>query len=102
MLVQEYFSDHEQGMHKLTPILSENKIDGLVNNASLFRQNHLLDASLTDWNTHFAVNLTIPFLLTQAYANSPVNHQGKIINMLDWRALRPGRDHFAYTISKAG
>ncbi|NMC47500.1 MAG: SDR family oxidoreductase [Chloroflexi bacterium] len=102
MLVQADFSDPEQGMHKLSPILSENKIDGLVNNASLFRQNHLLDASLTDWNTHFAVNLTIPFLLTQAYANSPVNHQGKIINMLDWRALRPGRDHFAYTISKAG
>ncbi|NMB60970.1 MAG: SDR family oxidoreductase [Chloroflexi bacterium] len=102
ILVQADFSDPEKGLHKLSSILSENKIDGLVNNASMFRQNHLLDASLADWNAHFAVNLTIPFLLTQAYANSPANHQGKIINMLDWRALRPGYDHFAYTISKAG
>ena len=27
--------------------------------------------------------------------------EGRIINILDWRALRPGKDHFPYTISKA-
>ncbi len=26
---------------------------------------------------------------------------GRIVNLLDWRALRPGADHFAYTVSKA-
>jgi NAD(P)-dependent dehydrogenase (short-subunit alcohol dehydrogenase family) len=24
-----------------------------------------------------------------------------VLNVLDWRALRPGADHFAYTVSKA-
>jgi pteridine reductase len=27
--------------------------------------------------------------------------EGQIINILDWRALRPSSDHFPYTISKA-
>jgi NAD(P)-dependent dehydrogenase (short-subunit alcohol dehydrogenase family) len=27
--------------------------------------------------------------------------EGRIINILDWRALRPAADHFPYTISKA-
>jgi pteridine reductase len=27
---------------------------------------------------------------------------GRILNILDWRALRPGKDHLPYTISKAG
>jgi pteridine reductase len=27
--------------------------------------------------------------------------KGRIVNILDWRALRPGADHFPYTISKA-
>jgi pteridine reductase len=26
---------------------------------------------------------------------------GRIVNILDWRALRPGRDHLPYTISKS-
>jgi NAD(P)-dependent dehydrogenase (short-subunit alcohol dehydrogenase family) len=26
---------------------------------------------------------------------------GRIVNMNDWRALRPGADHLPYTISKA-
>jgi pteridine reductase len=48
------------------------------------------------------VNLTAPFLLSQAFASNvePENH-GRIVNILDWRALRPGADHFPYTISKA-
>jgi NAD(P)-dependent dehydrogenase (short-subunit alcohol dehydrogenase family) len=31
-----------------------------------------------------------------------IETNGRIINILDWRALRPGADHFPYTISKAG
>ncbi|MBI3152520.1 MAG: SDR family oxidoreductase, partial [Chloroflexi bacterium] len=26
---------------------------------------------------------------------------GRIVNILDWRALRPGADHFPYTVTKA-
>ncbi len=28
--------------------------------------------------------------------------QGRIVNLLDWRALRPGVDHLPYTVAKAG
>jgi len=39
-------------------------------------------------------------LLSKAFANQAKNG-GRIVNILDWRALRPGADHFPYTISKA-
>ncbi|MFN3491969.1 MAG: SDR family oxidoreductase, partial [Anaerolineales bacterium] len=47
----------------------------------------------------FAINLTAPFLLSQAFAKQTTH--GRIINILDWRALRPGADHFPYTITKS-
>ncbi|GAI86065.1 unnamed protein product [marine sediment metagenome] len=74
----------------------------LVNNASIFQPLKFKNTTLTDWQTHLDVNLTVPFLLSQTFQESLGNRKGKIINILDWRALRPGRDHFPYTISKAG
>ena len=75
----------------------------LVNNASIFEPLNWQTTSLDDWNRHMAVNLTSPFLLSQAFALAlPAEAEGRIVNLLDWRALRPGRDHFPYTISKAG
>lgn len=51
---------------------------------------------------HFMVNLTAPFLLCQAFPSLiEPGGKGRIVNILDWRALRPGKDHFPYTISKA-
>lgn len=77
-------------------------VDGLVNSAAIFGPGSALETSLEQWRQHLAINLTAPFLLSQAFARqiSP-DREGKILNILDWRALRPGRDHFAYTISKA-
>jgi len=43
--------------------------------------------------------LTAPFLLSRAFARQALDG-GRIVNILDWRALRPGADHFPYTISK--
>lgn len=75
----------------------------LVNSASLFQNHSMEDTTLQTWETHMAVNLRAPFLLSQAFARlSGQEPGGRIVNLLDWRALRPGADHFAYTISKAG
>lgn len=75
----------------------------LVNSASLFQNKLMEDTSLQTWEDHMAVNLRAPFLLSQAFARSAGQEPGgRIVNILDWRALRPGADHFAYTISKAG
>ncbi|HEY3345103.1 MAG TPA: SDR family oxidoreductase [Anaerolineaceae bacterium] len=76
---------------------------GLVNNAAIFSPLSLAETSLESWQEHLAINLTAPFLLSQAFAAAlPPTTQGRIVNILDWRALRPGKDHLPYTISKAG
>ena len=74
----------------------------LVNNASVFEPLGWEDTSLEQWNRAMMVNLTAPFLLGQAFARSlkPGWH-GRIVNLIDWRALRPGPDHLPYTISNS-
>jgi NAD(P)-dependent dehydrogenase (short-subunit alcohol dehydrogenase family) len=74
----------------------------LVNNASVFEPLTWQSTTLEAWNSHLMVNLTAPFLLSQAFARSlPHDRTGRIVNLLDWRALRPGADHLPYTISKS-
>jgi pteridine reductase len=77
------------------------EIDLLVNSASIFGASTFADTDVPAWQQHIAVNLTAPFLLSQAFARHRAGRPGAIVNLLDWRALRPGADHFAYTISKA-
>ena len=73
---------------------------GLVNSAAIFEKRSVQDSSAEDWEKHLSINLTAPFLLSQAFAKQAVDGS-RIVNILDWRALRPGADHFPYTISKA-
>jgi NAD(P)-dependent dehydrogenase (short-subunit alcohol dehydrogenase family) len=72
----------------------------LVNSAAIFEPLSLADTSLADWERHLSINLTAPFLLSQAFAEQ-LDGEGRIVNILDWRALRPRADHFPYTVSKA-
>ncbi len=77
-------------------------LDALVNSAAIFEPLSALETHLVDWERHLAVNLTAPFLLCQAFARQlPESATGRIVNILDWHALRPAADHFPYTISKA-
>jgi len=77
-------------------------IDWLVNSAAVFEPLEFDETTVEDWDRHFAVNLRAPFLVSQAFARSRAGRPGVIINILDWRALRPRADHFPYTIAKAG
>ena len=81
-------------INESTPLL------GLVNSAAIFEARSVQDSSVADWEKHLSINLTAPFLLSQAFAKQAVNG-ARIVNILDWRALRPGADHVPYTISKA-
>ena len=87
---------------KLFDDANQSPLYALVNSASIFTPGGLQMTTLTAWQENLNVNLTAPFLLSQAFiqAHKP-GQAGRIINLLDWRALRPGRDHFAYTISKS-
>ncbi len=95
-------------------IFQANKIGtlyALINNAAIFEPLTMQETKLSAWERHLAVNLTAPFLLSQAFAKqlsssapaalSSSSIIGRIVNILDWRALKPGADHFPYTISKA-
>jgi len=79
----------------------EENLFALINNASIFERGNFMETTFESWQTHFAVNLTTPFLLSQTFAKRVGNNPGRIINILDWRALRPGKDHFSYTITKS-
>ncbi len=81
---------------KISPLFA------LVNSAAIFEPLSFQQTTFADWQRHLAINLTAPFLLSQSFSRLlPHDQEGRIINILDWRALRPGSDHFPYTISKA-
>jgi pteridine reductase len=83
-------------------VFTLSSVFALINNSAIFQPLSFSETSLTDWNNHLNINLTTPFLLSQAFSRqAPLKIPRRIINILDWRALRPGADHFPYTISKA-
>lgn len=101
-ILQADLEDPSQAARVLERATELAPVDALVNNAAIFHPGEVLATSLETWQQHIAINLTAPFLLSQAFAwLLPPEREGRILNILDWRALRPGSDHFAYTISKA-
>jgi NAD(P)-dependent dehydrogenase (short-subunit alcohol dehydrogenase family) len=96
-------NDYGQTGSLISAALNYGPLDMIINNAAIFEPLSAQDTSLKDWLDHLNTNLTAPFLISRTFAASlPPEKEGRIINILDWRALRPGADHFAYTISKAG
>lgn len=88
----------------LTEEVEDNEsLFGLVNNAAIFKDIDIDSTDLTDWQKHLDINLSAPFLISQAFyqAVNNRNSEGRIVNLLDWRAQRPGEDHLPYTISKS-
>ncbi|MBZ0292011.1 MAG: SDR family oxidoreductase [Anaerolineae bacterium] len=81
------------------------RLNILVNSASVFQKRSLLEVTLEEWEQTMAVNLTAPFLCTQAAAammkeNSPPG--GAIINICDRGADKPWPEYAHHGISKAG
>ena len=94
------FSDSSQTRNLIPLINQSTPIHYLINNAAIFKAHTLESTSLEDWDKHLAINQTAPFLLSQAFTQQ-AEEGARIINILDWRALRPGADHFPYTVSKS-
>jgi NAD(P)-dependent dehydrogenase (short-subunit alcohol dehydrogenase family) len=81
------------------------RLDILVNSASVFPKGTLLETSLEEWEQTLDVNLTAPFLCTQAAVkmmrqNTPPG--GAIINICDRGSVTPWAERAAHGISKAG
>ncbi len=78
-------------------------IDVLVNNASLFYPTPFGAIKESDWDAFLAVNLKVPFFLSQEIGKRMMQQKrGKIINLVDWTARRPHPKYLPYAISKAG
>jgi NAD(P)-dependent dehydrogenase (short-subunit alcohol dehydrogenase family) len=92
--------DPAQAESLIPSVNQSTPLHGLVNSAAIFESLTLGTTSHADWQRHLQINLTAPFLLSQAFARQ-ASEGARIVNILDWRALRPGADHFPYTISKA-
>jgi NAD(P)-dependent dehydrogenase (short-subunit alcohol dehydrogenase family) len=78
------------------------RVDVLVNSAAIFEPSTLASVTYEQFERHLAINLHAPWLLAQAFVQRlQANQQAHIVNILDWRALRPIPGHFSYTVSKA-
>lgn len=102
ILVQADLADPLQAAGLIPRVLEHGRLFALVNNAAIFEALTWEDSGLEAWNRHLTINLTAPFLLSQAFARAlRPEETGRIVNLLDWRSMRPGPDHLPYTISKA-
>jgi pteridine reductase len=91
-------SPHAQN---LIPLINRSTpVHFLINNAAIFESHTFETSTVEAWDRHLALNLTAPFLLSQAFARQ-AQENARIVNILDQRALRPGADHFPYTVSKS-
>ncbi|HEY5730818.1 MAG TPA: SDR family oxidoreductase [Anaerolineales bacterium] len=99
-IFQSDLSDSSQAQSLIPLINRSTPIQYLINNAAIFEPHTLDSTSIRDWNRHLAINLTAPFLLSQAFVRQ-ADEGARIVNILDWRTIRPGADHFPYTISKS-
>ncbi len=79
------------------------RLDALVNNAGIAIFKPILEVSYEDWSRVLAVNLTGPFLCTQAAA--PLMRDsggGAVVNITSISGLRASTLRTAYGTSKAG
>lgn len=80
--------------------IADNKLYGLINNASVFENDSALDFSDDLFQKHMNLNCLIPLKLARDFARLIGDSHGSIINILDQRVLKPNPYFFTYNISK--
>lgn len=101
-LIQADLSNEEQTTQLIQRAMEFGQLYALINNAAIFTDFKFQNTTIDDWHRNIDINVTAPFLLSKSFVQSiQAQQHGRIINILDWRAFRPGADHFAYTISKS-
>lgn len=76
-------------------------VDLLVNNASTFFQNPLLEVGEEEWDRAMAVNVKGPFLLARELSPELARRRGSVVNITDLSAFVPWREFPHHSVSKA-
>ncbi|WFE74122.1 SDR family oxidoreductase [Roseinatronobacter sp. S2] len=84
----------------------------LVNNASIFEDDSIANATRESWDRHMMTNLRAPFVLTQAFAaqcppalTDDAGERvaaGLVVNMIDQKVRNLTPQHMTYSIAKMG
>src|SRR3954463_11290181 len=77
-------------------------IDVVVNAAGVMKFNRLSDVTIDEWNRHIAVNLTGPFLVSQAAMPSLLARGGNIVTVASNAGVEGQPYNAAYCASKGG
>jgi meso-butanediol dehydrogenase/(S,S)-butanediol dehydrogenase/diacetyl reductase len=76
--------------------------DVVLNIAGIVRLDHVADVTLETWQRHLDVNLTAPFVVSQAALAGLCERKGNIVNVASVAGLRGQAYSAAYCASKAG
>ena len=78
-------------------------LDGLINNAAVFKRTPFPDLTEADWDYHLDINLKGVFLCCREAAKRMIPQgAGKIINIADVFGDHPWPGYLPYCVSKAG
>lgn len=94
----------EANIHKIVSESVEKfgKIDVLINNAGIGRQNSIMSPNLLkDYEIIFNVNVKATILLTQLCVPYLIKSKGAIVNVSSISSFKPGDVMLIYSMSKA-
>ena len=94
----------EEAVRALLPqaIAALDRVDCVVNNASLFDYDSDFDFSQARLDAHMHANVAAPVLLARAlYDATPEGGQAVVVNLLDQKLYNLNPDFLSYTLSKA-
>ena len=102
-LIKADLSKQKQ-IEKLIPFAYKNMkgLDCLINNASIFEKDNILDFNERSFNRHMDINLKSPAILIQDFKKYLKSKKGNIINIIDQRIFKLTPFFFSYTLSKTG
>src|SRR4051812_2886064 len=78
-----------------------NRLDALINNASLYQPSSLQAATDEQIHSLFAIHFHPPSLPARRFENLLRQSRGHIVNMVDLLADKPWPEYLAYSASKA-